>query len=215
MSTAARPALRHRRAARVIAPAVGLVAAGLLVWQGSSAAFQATTTSPGDAWTAGSITLNSNTGPANSFVASGNARFVVTGIVPGQQQQRCVTVRSLGTLPGSVKWYATGVTGTGLQSQLRIRVQRALLPDGTGAGTSVPAGCAGFPAAGVTTVFNDFLPAAPGSYAAASGPWAVPGGVTSNAVYRIRWTFVSTGTNAGDNLLQGTSATASFNWDMQ
>jgi len=207
--------IRHRRRAGAIAPLTGLVLVGLLVWQGSSAAFQAATTAPGDAWSAGSMTLNSNTGPADSFVVSGGARFVAANVKPGQLQQRCVTVRSLGTLPGSVKWFASNVGGTGLEARLRVRVQRVILPTGTGPGTSVPTNCAGFPGAGVVTLFNGFLPNAPASFAAASNPWAVAGGVTSNAVYRIRWTFVSTGSNAGDNVFQGTTAAADFQWEMQ
>lgn len=207
--------VRYRRSVRVIAPLTGILLAGALVWQGSSAAFQATTTSPGDAWNAGSVTLNSNTGPADSFVVSGGARFVATGITPGQQQQRCVTVRSMGSVPGSVKWFATNVAGTGLETQLRVRVQRVVLPTGTGPGTSIPPNCAGFPGAGIVTIFNQFLPTAPGSFAAATNPWVVAGGVTENAVYRIRWTFVSTGSNAGDNALQGSTASADFQWEMQ
>lgn len=43
-------ALRRRRLARAIAPAVGLLAAGLLVWQGSYAAFSASTNATNNVW---------------------------------------------------------------------------------------------------------------------------------------------------------------------
>jgi hypothetical protein len=34
-------------------------------------------------------------------------------------------------------------------------------------------------------------------------------------VYRLSWTFATTGTNAGDNLLQGKTVTAGFTWELQ
>ena len=44
---------RRRRALRAAAPVAGLLAAGLLVWQGSYAAFSATTSNTNDAWSTG------------------------------------------------------------------------------------------------------------------------------------------------------------------
>jgi hypothetical protein len=96
-----------------------------------------------------------------------------------------------------------------------MRVQRVALPTGTGAGTTIPVNCAGYPAAGNVTIHNVFLTALPTSWAGATPSIAVPAGVTSNTAYRIRWTFVSTGTNAGDNALQASTAGATFNWELQ
>ena len=47
-STHATKQQRRRRALRAAAPVAGLLAAGLLVWQGSYSAFSATTASTGD-----------------------------------------------------------------------------------------------------------------------------------------------------------------------
>ena len=52
----------RRRALRAVAPVAGLLAAGLLVWQGSYAAFSATTDNAADAWTTGSLALTNNGG---------------------------------------------------------------------------------------------------------------------------------------------------------
>jgi predicted ribosomally synthesized peptide with SipW-like signal peptide len=207
--------LRRRRLLRAAAPLAGLLAAALLVWQGSTAAFTQATTAPGNAFSSGTVVLTNNTGPGGTFLQTGNARFNVAGIKPGQQQQQCVSVRSTGSLGGSLRFFTQGVTGTGLQNRLRIRVQRVALPTGTGAGTSIPANCAGYPGAGNVTLHNVFLPTLPTTYAAGNATRTLTGGVVENTAYRIRWTFVSTGTNAGDNLLQGSTAGATFVWQVQ
>jgi hypothetical protein len=207
--------ITRRRAVRAAAPVAGLLVAGLLTYSASTAAFTASTTSPGNSWEAGQVTLTNSTGPGNSYLATGQARFSLTGIVPGQQQQRCITVRSDGGFAGGLRFHTANVGGTGLQNRLRIRVQRAVLPTGTGAGTTIPAGCAGYPAGSSTTIHNAFLPNLPTSYASATNTVALPAGVTSNVAYRIRWTFVSTGSSAGDNPFQGTSAQADLVWELQ
>jgi hypothetical protein len=205
----------RRRATRLAAPVAGLLIAGLLTYSASTAAFTSTTISPGNAWEAGQVTLTNSTGPGNSYLVNGQARFTVSGIVPGQQQQRCITVRSDGGIAGGLRFHVANVGGTGLQSRLRIRVQRAVLPNGTGPGTTIPAGCAGYPAGSSTTIHNVFLPALPASYAAATDTVALAAATTSSVAYRIRWTFVSTGSSAGDNAYQGTSAQADFVWELQ
>jgi len=52
------------------------------------------------------------------------------------------------------------------------------------------------------------------SAASATGPVAVAT-ATQRVAYRIAWTFVSTGTNPGDNALMGKTVSASFTWEMQ
>ena len=50
----------RRRTVRAVAPVAGLLAAGLLVWQGSYAAFSATTVDTGNAWATGQLNLTNN-----------------------------------------------------------------------------------------------------------------------------------------------------------
>jgi len=209
----------QRRMVRAIAPVVGLLAAGLLVWQGSYAAFTASTSSPGNSWTSGTVALTNNTGAAGAFVVTGTASFSVTNIKPGQSGSACVTVRSTGTVAGNGRFYVQNVTGTlapALAPQIQLTVDVGALPNGTGAGTSIPASCAGAPA--LANIINGVaLNALPTSYGATGNSWTLAGGtgVTENRVYKITWTFATTGTNAGDNLLQGRSAGADFVWEVQ
>jgi hypothetical protein len=208
-----------RRAVRATAPLVGLLLAGVMVWQGSNAAFTASTSAPANAWNAGTVTLTSNTGAAGAFVTTGNAVFSVSNIKPGSTGTACVTVRSTGSVPAAGRFYLQNVTGTiapALAPQIKLTVDVGTLPNGTGAGSTIPASCAGAPAfTNVTT--NVALTSYPASYAAATNSWALAGGtaVTENRVYRITWTFDTTGTNPGDNLLQGRSAGADFVWEVQ
>jgi hypothetical protein len=209
----------QRRAVRALAPLVGLMAAGLLVWQGSTAAFTASTTSPSNAWNAGTVALTNNTGAGGTFVTNGTASFTVANIKPGQTGQACVTVRSTGSVPAAGRFYVQNVTGTiapALAPQIQLTVESGTLPNGTGAGATIPASCAGAPAF-TPVLTNTALTALPTSYAAAANSWTLAGGtaVTENRVYRITWNFATTGTNAGDNLLQGRSAGADFVWEVQ
>jgi hypothetical protein len=209
----------RRRIVRALAPLCGLMLAGGLVWQGSNAAFTATTNAPGNAWNAGTVNLTSNTGAAGAFVASGTARFAVSNIKPGDTGTACVTVRSTGTSPSIGRFYVQNVTGTiapALAPQIKLTVGYGTLPNGTGVGTNIPAACTGAPAI-TNYITNIALTALPTSYAAAANSWTLAGGtgVTENRVYRITWSFDTTGTNAGDNLLQGRSAGADFVWEVQ
>ena len=53
---------RKRHLIRIVAPAVGLLAAGLLVWQGSYAAFSATTVDTAPCQYDGELAATANTG---------------------------------------------------------------------------------------------------------------------------------------------------------
>ena len=68
-----RPDQRRRRALRAAAPVAGLLAAGLLVWQGSYAAFSATTDNGSDTWATGSLALTNN-GGTGTYAAVHHAR---------------------------------------------------------------------------------------------------------------------------------------------
>jgi hypothetical protein len=99
------------------------------------------------------------------------------------------------------------VPSLGAQIQLTI--------DAAPVAADVLASCATFPAAGLTNVAtNVALTALPTTYAAAVGAVAVPA-ATQLVAYRLTYTFASTGSNAGDNLLQNKTATAKFTWELQ
>lgn len=201
----------RRRALRAVAPVAGLLAAGLLVWQGSSAAFTATTDTAANNWTAGSVELRNNSNGGATFNLTGAAAFTVTGIKPGDSGSRCIAVRSTATSPvaGNARFYVTNTSGA-LLNGLNLAVDYQTVA----AGTTAPqnADCSGFTSSG--SVFSSAFNVAPTTYAGAgaTGQWALTGVANENRVYRITWSFPSTGS---DNTYQGTTASAVFNWTVQ
>ena len=189
---------------------MGLLVAGLLVWQGSYAAFSATTRDNRDRWTSGSLTLTNNGGGA-AYAATTTALFNQANTKPGATGVKCLTVLKTGTAAGSLHFYRSALTDSAPSLGAQLHLTITAVP----VAANVQAGCAGFPAAGLTTVAtNVALTALPTSYAAATGPVAVAT-ATQRVAYRIAWTFVSTGTNPGDNALMGKTVSASFTWEMQ
>ena len=201
---------RRRRALRAAAPAAGLLAAGLLVWQGSYSAFSATTVNNNDVWTSGTLALTNNGGGA-AYAATTTATFNELGLKPGSTATKCITVKSVGTSAGALKFYESSLVDSApsLGAQIQVTIDAAPVA------ADVLSNCVGFPAVGLTNVATGIaLTALPASYAAAVPSVAVASG-TVLVAYRIAYTFATTGTNAGDNLLQGKTATAGFTWELQ
>lgn len=209
----------RRRTVRAVAPVAGLLAAGLLVWQGSYAAFSATTNNTADAWSTGNLILTNNGGLA---AYAGSTAAIFAGTTVGQPENnikigatgtKCITVQSGGSFAGNLALYRGLVTGTGsvaLAPQIGVTIDAAPVA----AATNVASNCTGFPAVSVTNLgTNVALSAYPSTFAAAT-PLPVAAG-TLRVAYRITWTLNSTGTNAGDNLLQGATAQADLNWEIQ
>ena len=200
-------ALTRRRALRAIAPVAGLLAAGLLVWQGSYAAFSATTTSPGNSWATGQVALTNNTGAANAFVQTGTAAFTATNLKPGATGTRCITVQSTGTLPANAALYLANVTASSaLTTNLFFTVK--LMSTGV-TGVNVTPACGGFNAASPVIVNNLALSAMSTTYAAGYGPWALTGTPPEFAAYQITWTLNA----AAPSTAQGLTAQADFVWE--
>ncbi|MBX6371465.1 MAG: hypothetical protein IRZ02_04325 [Acidothermus sp.] len=207
MTTAA---LRRRRLARALAPAVGLLAAGLLVWQGSYAAFSANTDATNNVWQAGQLVLTNN-GGGTTYAATTTAVFGGNPIRPGDTGTTCLTVKSTGNLSGTLKMYLASLADStpSLGSQILLTVDEAAVS------SDVQANCTGFPSTGVTNVAtNVSLTSFPTTYTTAGGGVAIAGGTVLEA-YRVTWTFQTTGSNANDNNLQGKSVTAAFRWEIQ
>ena len=203
---------RRRNLVRVIAPAAGLLAAGLLVWQGSYAAFSATTQDNSNTWSSATLSLTNDGGVAGAYAATTTASFGGANIKPGATGTTCLTVKSVGTAAGSMAMYLNSlVNAGGLGAQIKLTV------DAAPTGSEVVANCTGFPAVGVTNVATNIPLAGAGSFPvtyATGTPVAVATGTVLTA-YRVVWTFVSTGTTAGDNALQSKTVTAGFTWELQ
>ncbi|MFI5100015.1 MAG: hypothetical protein ACHQE5_05815 [Actinomycetes bacterium] len=188
----------------------GLLAAGLLVWQGSYAAFSATTASNADVWTAGTLTLQNNGGGA-VYAVSTSATFNETGLKPGSGNTKCITVKNTSSTAGNLKFYRSALADSApsLGAQIQVTIDAAIV------GADVLANCTGFPVAGLTNVATGVaLTALPNTYAGAVPSVAVGAG-TVLVAYRIAYTFATTGTTAGDNALQGKTVTAGFTWELQ
>jgi hypothetical protein len=206
-------AQRRRRAARLAAPIIGMLAAGLLVWQGSTAAFTAQTTNTADAWATGNLSLVNDGGTGGgTYAASTTALFNETLIKPGVTGAKCINVRSNGNLPGTLKLFRGALTGTNaanLANNLVITVD-AVAPSATA--PTIPANCAGYGGGTAGVVFNGTLTAFPTTYAGAASSGALTGATTQYVTYRIGWTMPATVT---DNTLQSSSVLTDLTWEVQ
>jgi len=200
---------RRRRVVRATAPAAGLLAAGLLVWQGSYAAFSATTVDTNNAWSSGSLALTNNGGGA-AYSAATSATFGGNNLKPGATGTTCLTVKSVGTAAGNLAMYESALADSSpsLGAQIQLTVTAGV------PATDVQANCVGFPAAGLTTVAtNQPLSTFASTYATGVAIPVAAGTVLE--AYKVTWTFVSTGTNPGDSALMGKTVTSGFTWELQ
>ncbi|MDP9145339.1 MAG: hypothetical protein M3N43_11695 [Actinomycetota bacterium] len=197
---------RRRRALRAATPLAALLVAALLIWQGSNAAFSATTDNTNDAWATGSLALTNN-GGGTTYSGTTAALFTENNLKPGDTGAKCITVQSGGTLAGSLKLYRGAVTGTNsaaLAAVLDVTVDAVAVSSST----NVQANCTGYIGGSSGAVYNGTLSAMPSTYAAASGTAVAAG--TQRVVYRIGWTINSGATNG----VQSSSAQANLIWEI-
>jgi hypothetical protein len=196
----------RRRAIRTAAPAAGLLAAALLVWQGSYAAFSATTTNPNNNWAAGSVSLMNDSNAGNVFGVTGSVAFNVSGLKPGSTGFRCIVVQSQGTLPAQVRFYlpaGTESTTKALDASINLAVDVDYGKQDTN--------CTGFSAT-PTNIYNNTLANAAATatnYATGLGAWNLTGTPPEYSTYRITWTVPA----AAPNTIQGGTAAATFTWE--
>jgi hypothetical protein len=215
----------RRRAVRAVAPVAGLLAAGLLVWQGSYAAFSATTTNQQDSWASGQLVLKNNGVSGNPAVYSAVTSTPVinaTNIVPGATAfTRCITVESSGTLAGTLKFYRGAITDVNtlaptfnLSDAINVKVDAVPV---LAAQTVDPTCTAGtgtitFPGGSTPILPATALSALPTSYATATTSMPIATAGVVRVAYRLTWTFPST---AADNSYQAASTKADLNWEIQ
>lgn len=217
--------ITRRRTIRAVAPVAGLLAAGLLVWQGSYAAFSATTGNTGNAWTTGALSLVNN-GGGTTYQGSTGGIFSETGMKIGDTGARCITVSTGSTLntAGELRLYRSASFGTNsvsgetatqaatLAGQIGLTVTAVNLGSATG---NIASSCSGFPTTGTTAAYTGTLSGLGVDWASSAGTGIpVPVG-TQRIAYKFAWTLNSTGTNTGDNALQGLATTADLNWELQ
>ncbi|MEX5303722.1 hypothetical protein [Kocuria sabuli] len=198
------PSPRARKIAGLSAAPVAVLVAGVLVWQGSTAAFTATTRNAGNSWATGQVALTDDD--------AGRAGFTVESLVPGQTGSKCIEVTSNSTVAGEVRAYVQNLSGsaTGLEDRIRLQVER-----GTGGSFN---SCEGF------TPVPGALPAQPLStlaqvnrdYATGGAVWDTEGRVGESSTYRGTWTFDTSGmTQSQIDALQGSRVSIDLVWELQ
>jgi hypothetical protein len=198
---------RRRRALRAATPLAALFVAALLIWQGSNAAFSASTYNTGDSWATGNMVLTNNGGGA-TFAGTTAALFTEGNRKPGDTGFKCITVHSGGSLPGSLRLFHGPITGTN-SAALAPYIDLTIDAQAIGAAANVQANCTGYTGGTGGAVFNGTLATMPATYAAAAGT-AMAGG-TERVAYRIAWTINASAPNA----VQSSSAITDLTWEIQ
>ena len=199
---------RRRRAMRAATPLAALLIAALLVWQGSNAAFSATTDNTANAWSTGQLALTNN-GGGTTYAGSTTGVFAETNLKPGDTGAKCITVESTGTLPGDMRFYRGAVSGTNsaaLSAVIDVTVDAVAVASST----NVQANCTGYTGGTSGAVYNGTLNGMSTTYAGAGGTSVALAGGTERVVYRIGWTINS---SAG-NSVQSSSAVADLVWEV-
>jgi len=175
---------------------MAVLASGALVWQSSYSAFSATTASPTNNWSAGTVALSDD--DSNTALLSAN------NLKPGAAGTKCIAVTSSGSLASTVKLYGTAYdTSNNLAASINLKIE-----EGTGA---TNASCAGF--AGGTTLYDGAMSTfgtTKTSFANGVSSWA-PAAGTATKSYRITYSLSSSTPDSA----QGGTAALGFTWESQ
>jgi hypothetical protein len=197
---------RRRRALRAATPLAALLVAALLIWQGSNAAFSATTDNTNDTWATGNMVLTNN-GGGTTYAGTTAALFNEGNLKPGDSGVKCITVHSGGSLAGNLRMYRGAITGTN-SAALAAWINVTVDAQAVSAATNVQANCTGYTGGTGGAVFSGTLAGMPTTYAGATGTAVAAG--PQRVVYRIGWTI----NTAADNTVQSSSAIANLNWEI-
>lgn len=199
------PSKRTRRIVSLGAAPAAALLAGLFIWQGSNAAFTASTRNAGSSWSAGTVTLTDDD--------LGAAAFQVVNVTPGATGVKCIVVTSNSNVPGVVKTYAQNLDKTQartLEKHIMFRLE-----EGTGGSFN---DCTGFTPSGVNPgpVSLEVLAANLRDYASGAHPWTTTGTPGEQKSYRGSWAFDTTGMTQGEiDAVQGGSVSIDLVWELQ
>ncbi|MCU1533286.1 MAG: hypothetical protein JWO49_2857 [Arthrobacter sp.] len=197
------PSARVRKIAAFSAGPVAVLLAGGMVWQGSQAAFTATTRNAGNSWSTGNVVLSDDD--------LGAAAFTVENIVPDQTGQKCIVVTSRSNVPGEVRTYTQNlIASRGMEDRIFFDLEQ-----GTGGSFS---DCNGFtPVANtVPEASLSFLAANHNDYATGGSAWKTTGTTGETQSYRATWRFDTTGMSQDEiNALQGAGVGMDLVWELQ
>ncbi|SEE85158.1 hypothetical protein SAMN04489740_2785 [Arthrobacter alpinus] len=197
------PSSLTRKIAMFAAAPVAVMIAGGMVWQGSQAAFTASTRNSGSSWSTGNVTLSDDD--------LGAAAFTVENIVPGQTGQKCIVVTSQSNVPGVVKPYTQNlISAKGLENRIFFDLEQ-----GTGGSFN---DCTGFTPTSnnVPEMTIAALSTTTQNFATGGSPWATAGTPGETRSYRGTWRFDTTGMSQEEiNALQGARVGLDLVWELQ
>ncbi|MDQ1111669.1 hypothetical protein QE418_001117 [Microbacterium testaceum] len=193
------PTRKLARLGTLAAIPLALLGAGVLVSTASYSAFSATTSNGTNNWTAGTVALKND--------LPNSAAFTADNLKPGSAGSNCIVVTSSGSLPASVKLYATTATQTNsLGSWVNLHVTQ-----GTGGGNGT---CSGFTAIPNSATYNNTLDAFitnSTSFGTGFGDWVTSGANSEPRTYRISFDVAG---NAPSSAMGGT-VKLNFTWEAQ
>ena len=197
------PSARTRKIALFSAAPLAVLIAGGMVWQGSQAAFTASTRNAGSSWSTGNVVLTDDD--------LGAAAFTVENIVPGQTSQKCIVVTSQSNVKGEVRAYTQNlISSKGLENRIFFDLEQ-----GTGGSFN---DCSGFtptantvpdlPISTLASVNRDF--------ATGGASWKTAGSPGETQSYRGTWRFDTEGLSQDAiNALQGARVGIDLVWELQ
>jgi len=199
-SSPRQPKRRAVRLGLVLTPVLAVAVGTSVIWQTSSAAFSATTSSGVNNWQTGGVSLTDDDGTSGVM-------FTATGLKPGSTGERCITVTASGSLPAAIRLYGSGLAQTNsLATYIDLVVTK-----GTGGSFG---SCTDFSQdASSPGVFTGSL-ATFGSttdYANGYPTWTTAGGSPENRTFRFTYTLDANAPTTTEN----SSASITFTWETQ
>ncbi|WP_425860848.1 hypothetical protein [Arthrobacter sp. TWP1-1] len=197
------PSSRTRKIAMFAAAPLAVLIAGGMVWQGSQAAFTASTRNAGSSWSTGNVVLTDDD--------LGAAAFTVENIVPGQTGQKCIVVTSQSNVPGEVRAYTQNlISAKGLEDHIFFDLEQ-----GTGGSFN---DCTGFtPTANTVPEMRiSTLASVNRDFTTGGASWKTAGTPGETQSYRGTWRFDTTGLGQDEiNALQGARVGIDLVWELQ
>jgi hypothetical protein len=197
------PSARMRSLAMLGAAPLAVLIAGGMVWQGSQAAFTASTRNAGNSWSTGNVFLTDDD--------LGAAAFTVENMVPGQTGQKCIVVTSQSNVAGEVRPYTQNlITSRGLEDRILVDLEQ-----GTGGSFN---DCTGFvPTANLVPEYPlSVLAAQNNNYENGGSAWQTTGTPGEKQSYRVTYRFDISGMSQDAvNALQGARVGIDLVWELR
>ena len=193
------------RIRKVLVSLLVMGVAGSVAGTGTFSAFSSTTANPGNAFTAGTVTISDND--------SGSSMLSLSNAKPGDSSTGCITTTYTGSLSANVRLYAS--TTSTLAQYLTLTITQGGGTPITTSNVSFGSACTNFtPDGSGSQIFNGTLSSFASTYTDFNSGLAlnnISGSSTwSQNNFRVYKFVVSL---ANDNNAQGLSSTVTFTWE--